>query len=153
MSSEQVKWIPLYELDREMELSNLTSVYVSPLTDSELQHKEFWKLREIIDRLRAPDGCPWDRAQTHSSLKKYLIEEAYELLNAIDQDDIDNIIEELGDVLLQVMLHAKIGEDDGYFSIDDVIESISEKMVRRHPHVFGMPLPSHQRMWRRRGSR
>ena len=83
-----------------MELSNLTSVYVSPLTDSELQHKEFWKLREIIDRLRAPDGCPWDRAQTHSSLKKYLIEEAYELLNAIDQDDIDNIIEELGDVLL-----------------------------------------------------
>ena len=137
MSSEQVKWIPLYELDREMELSNLTSVYVSPLTNSERQYKEFWKLREIIDRLRAPDGCPWDRAQTHSSLKKYLIEEAYELLNAIDQDDIDNMIEELGDVLLQVMLHAKIGEDDGYFSIDDVIESISEKMVRRHPHVFG----------------
>ena len=137
MSSEQVKWLPLYELDREMELSNLTSVYVSPLSAPEQQFKEFWKLREIIDRLRAPDGCPWDRAQTHITLKKYLIEEAYELINAIDQDDIDNIIEELGDVLLQVMLHAKIGEDDGFFSIDDVIESISDKMVRRHPHVFG----------------
>ena len=137
MSSEQVKWLPLYELDREMELSNLTSVYVSPLRIPEQQYKEFWKLREIIDRLRAPDGCPWDRAQTHTTLKKFLIEEAYELIDAIDQDDIDNIIEELGDVLLQVMLHARIGEDDGYFSIDDVIESISEKMVRRHPHVFG----------------
>ncbi len=137
MSSEQVKWLPLYELDREMELSNLTSVYVSPLTNPKQQYKEFWKLREIIDQLRAPDGCPWDRAQTHITLKRFLIEEAYELINAIDQDDIDNIIEELGDVLLQVMLHAKIGEDDGYFSIDDVIESISEKMVRRHPHVFG----------------
>ncbi|WP_455663014.1 bifunctional methyltransferase/pyrophosphohydrolase YabN [Pradoshia sp.] len=137
MSSEQVKWLPLYELDREMELSNLTSVYVSPINIPEQQYKEFWKLREIIDRLRAPDGCPWDRAQTHVTLKRFLIEEAYELIDAIDQDDIDNIIEELGDVLLQVMLHAKIGEDDGFFSIDDVIESISEKMVRRHPHVFG----------------
>ena len=75
--------------------------------------------------------------QTHESLKRYLLEESYELLDAIDRQDDDNMIEELGDVLLQVLLHAQIGEDEGMFSIDDVIRSVSEKMVRRHPHVFG----------------
>ncbi len=137
MSSESVERMPLYELDRAMQLSNLTSVYVPPIHKSERQYKEFWKLREIIDKLRSPEGCPWDREQTHESLKKYLIEEAYELIDAINEGDIDHMIEELGDVLLQVMLHARIGEDEGYFSIDDVIQTLSEKMVRRHPHVFG----------------
>ena len=137
MSSESVERMPLYELDRAMQLSNLTSVYVPPVQKEEDQYKEFWKLREIIDKLRSPEGCPWDREQTHESLKKYLLEESYELIDAINEGDIDHIIEELGDVLLQVMLHARIGEDEGYFSIDDVIQSISEKMVRRHPHVFG----------------
>lgn len=137
MSSESVERMPLYELDRSMQLSNLTSVYVPPIQKEENQYKEFWKLREIIDKLRSPEGCPWDREQTHESLKKYLLEEAYELIDAINEGDIDHIIEELGDVLLQVMLHARIGEDEGYFSIDDVIQGISEKMVRRHPHVFG----------------
>ena len=137
MSSESVERMPLYELDRAMQLSNLTSVYVPPIQKEEDQYKEFWKLREIIDKLRSPEGCPWDREQTHESLKKYLLEEAYELIDAINEGDIDHMIEELGDVLLQVMMHARIGEDEGYFSIDDVIQSICEKMVRRHPHVFG----------------
>ncbi|MBS4225046.1 nucleoside triphosphate pyrophosphohydrolase [Lederbergia citrea] len=136
-SYEKIRKVPLYELDRQVELDNLTSLYVPPVTSRELAYKEFSTLRDIIAELRGPDGCPWDKKQTHTTLKKYLIEEAYELLDAIDRDDIDNMIEELGDVLLQVMLHAQIGEDDGMFSIEDVIESISEKMVRRHPHVFG----------------
>lgn len=136
-SSESVKKVPLYELDHEAELNNLTSVYVPPVKDEELLYQEFHELRRIIAELRGPNGCPWDKEQTHQSLKKYLIEEAYELLEAIDEEDDDHIIEELGDVLLQVMLHAQIGEDEGWFSIDDVIRTLSEKMVRRHPHVFG----------------
>ncbi len=134
---EEVKWIPLYELDRETEVHNLTSVYVPPVKDEQVLYREFSTFRRIIADLRGPNGCPWDKKQTHQSLKKYLIEEAYELIEAINNDDIDNMIEELGDVLLQVMLHAQIGEDDGYFTIEDVVEGIAEKMVRRHPHVFG----------------
>ena len=134
---ESIQQVPLFELDREMELSNLTSIYVPPVTDETLLYKKFAKLREIIAELRGPNGCPWDKKQTHETLKKYLIEETYELIEAINEDDIDHMIEELGDVLLQVLLHAQIGEDDGYFSIDDVIEGLSQKMIRRHPHVFG----------------
>jgi len=134
---EVIRKVPLYELDREMELSNLTSVYVPPVDEEQILYKDFSKLRGIISILRGPNGCPWDKKQTHQSLKKYLIEEAYELIEAIDNDDIDHMIEELGDVLLQVMLHAQIGEDEGYFTIDEVIEGVSAKMVRRHPHVFG----------------
>ncbi|UOY91425.1 nucleoside triphosphate pyrophosphohydrolase [Ectobacillus sp. JY-23] len=135
-SFESVKKVQLYELDRQTELNNLTSVYVPPVQDKEVLYGQFHALRQIIRELRGPNGCPWDKEQTHQSLKKYLIEEAYELLEAIDEEDDDHIIEELGDVLLQVMLHAQIGEDEGWFSIDDVIRSISAKMVRRHPHVF-----------------
>jgi len=136
-SNENVSKVPLHELDREVTLNNLTSVYVPPVKNEEILFKEFTKLRDIIVELRGPNGCPWDKKQTHQSLKKYLLEEAYELIEAIDQEDIDHMIEELGDVLLQVMLHAQIGEDEGYFSIDEVIEGLSAKMVRRHPHVFG----------------
>jgi len=136
-SKEQLKKIPLFELDRQPFLDNLTSVYVPPVRSREFSYKEFPTLRGIIADLRGPDGCPWDKKQTHQSLKRYLIEESYELLDAIDRDDIDDMIEELGDVLLQVMLHAQIGEDEGMFSIEDVMESISKKMIRRHPHVFG----------------
>ncbi|MBM4765306.1 nucleoside triphosphate pyrophosphohydrolase [Bacillus sp. B15-48] len=134
---ESIKWIPLYELDREVEVDNLTTVYVPPANEDSILYREFSTLRQIIATLRGPNGCPWDKKQTHASLKKYLIEESYELIEAINEEDIDHIIEELGDVLLQVMLHAQIGEDDAYFTIDDVIAGISEKMVRRHPHVFG----------------
>ncbi|MBM7704907.1 nucleoside triphosphate pyrophosphohydrolase [Metabacillus iocasae] len=133
---EVIKKVKLYELDREVTLSNLTTVYVPPVVESEPLYHQFESLRHIIATLRGPNGCPWDKKQTHTSLKKYLLEEAYELLEAIDNEDDDHIVEELGDVLLQVMLHAQIGEDDGMFSIDDVIRELSSKMVRRHPHVF-----------------
>ncbi len=134
---ESIRKVPLVELDRETELSNLTSVYIPPVTDDTILYKDFNKLRAIIAELRGPNGCPWDLKQTHESLKKYLIEEAYEVIEAIQEQDIDHLVEELGDVLLQILLHAQIGEDDGYFSMDDVIEGLSAKMVRRHPHVFG----------------
>lgn len=136
-AQERIKEIELHELDREVELNNLTSLYIPPVQEERMLYKQFAKLRQIIATLRGPEGCPWDKEQTHESLRKYLIEESFELIEAINEGDIDNIIEELGDVLLQVMLHSQIGEDEGYFSIDDVIEGISEKMVRRHPHVFG----------------
>lgn len=136
-SQEKVTKVALFELDHGMELSNLTSVYVPPVKQNELLYKEFTKLRQIIAKLRGPGGCPWDQKQTHESLKRYLLEEAYELIDTIDEQDDDAMIGELGDVLLQVMLHAQIAEDEGMFTVDDVVESISAKMVRRHPHVFG----------------
>lgn len=136
-SAETIRTVPLYELDRDMELSNLTTVYVPPVKERANRYKEWQTFREIIAILRSPDGCPWDREQTHESLRRYAIEEVYELVEAIRLEDDEAIIEELGDVLLQVFLHAQIGEDEGYFSMEDVLASISEKMVRRHPHVFG----------------
>ena len=136
-SQEKVSKVALFELDHGMELSNLTSIYVPPVKQDELKYREFSKLRQIIAKLRGPNGCPWDQKQTHESLKRYLLEEAYELIDTIDDQDDDAMVGELGDVLLQVMLHSQIGEDEGMFTIDDVVESISAKMVRRHPHVFG----------------
>ena len=136
-SEELLRTVPLYELDRAAELNNLTTVYVPPVQSQESRLKEWSTFREIVAKLRAPDGCPWDREQTHDSLKKYLIEEVHEFLQAVEEQDDDGMIEELGDVLLQVFLHAQIGEDDGYFSLEDVLESVSSKMIHRHPHVFG----------------
>ena len=92
---------------------------------------------EIIAALRAPGGCPWDIKQTHQSLKKCLIEESGEVIDAIDNNDDDNLCEELGDVLLQVVMHAQIAAEENRFDINDVIQCVSEKMIRRHPHVFG----------------
>ncbi|QHE50637.1 nucleoside triphosphate pyrophosphohydrolase [Pontibacillus sp. HMF3514] len=135
-SQETIKEVPLYELDRSVELSNLTSVYIPPVPEERLNHK-FFRLRDVIATLRGPEGCPWDRKQTNESLRPYLIEEAYELLQAIEDEDDEGMVEELGDVLLQVMLHSQIGEDEGFFTIDDVIVTITDKMIRRHPHVFG----------------
>jgi len=96
----------------------------------------FHKLTELMAALRAPNGCPWDRKQTHESLKPYLLEEAYEVLDAIDQQDLAKLPEELGDVLLQVLFHSQIGAEAGTFTIDRVMELLSEKLIRRHPHVF-----------------
>ena len=102
---------------------------------------EFEKFNDIIKTLRAPEGCPWDREQTHVSLKKACIEEAVELVAGIDMyektGNADNMKEELGDLLLQVVMHAVIAEEEGLFSMDDVIRTVSEKMIRRHPHIFG----------------
>ena len=134
-AEEAVRWVALEELDHDITVDNLRSVYVPPAPKN-MQNHTFARLKEIIAELRGPNGCPWDKKQTHESLREYAIEEVYELLEAIDQEDDDGIIEELGDVLLQVMLHSQIGEDNGYFTIDDVIRSIVEKMIHRHPHVF-----------------
>ncbi|MCM3762580.1 nucleoside triphosphate pyrophosphohydrolase [Alkalihalobacillus oceani] len=134
---EELIRVPLYDLDRRTTLNNLTAVYVPPVHKEEMLYREFTKLRKVIATLRGPGGCPWDQKQTHQSLKKYLLEETYEVLEAIDEQDEEHLVEELGDVLLQVLLHAQIGEDEGYFSIEDVIYAITEKMIRRHPHVFG----------------
>ena len=100
-------------------------------------HPEFDRLVRTMWRLRQPDGCPWDREQTHRSITKHLIEEAYEAVEAIEANDREHLIEELGDVLEQVVLHAQIAADEGAFTIDDVVRGLNEKLVRRHPHVFG----------------
>ena len=107
------------------------------ILDSGRELRSFDELVAIIARLRGPGGCPWDREQTHVSLKGNLTEEAYEVLEAIDGGDKDELCEELGDLLLQVVLHAQIADDEGDFDIRDVIESICKKLIHRHPHVFG----------------
>lgn len=108
--------------------------------DSSSNHSSaaaFTRLVEIIARLRAPGGCPWDREQTHMTLRAHLIEEAYEVLSAIEKNDDTNLQEELGDLLLQPMMHAQIASEENRFAIDDVLNGIADKLVRRHPHVFG----------------
>ena len=101
----------------------------------------FDEFRKVVARLRAEDGCPWDREQTHGSLKAACIEEAVEVICGIDvledTGNAENLKEELGDLLLQIVMHAQIAEEEGLFTMDDVIEGITEKMIRRHPHVFG----------------
>ena len=97
----------------------------------------FNELTDIIAQLRSENGCPWDKEQTHESLKKCLIEESQEVLDAIDQEDMENLCEELGDLLLQILLHSQIASENNHFTIQDVINVLSEKMIRRHPHVFG----------------
>lgn len=97
----------------------------------------FDELMDIIRKLRSKDGCPWDREQTHESLKQCLIEECYEVIEAINNKDSDNLCEELGDVLLQVVMHSVIAEEENEFTVSDVISDESKKMIRRHPHVFG----------------
>ncbi len=99
--------------------------------------KSFDEIWKIVERLRAPDGCPWDRAQTNETIKFDLVEEAYEVLDAIDKKDWDSLREELGDVIFLAMLHTKIAEDEEKFSHNEVIDTIVKKMIYRHPHVFG----------------
>lgn len=100
-------------------------------------NEKFDELVEIIAKLRAPNGCQWDREQTHKSLKQNFIEETYEAIDAIDAEDMKHLKEELGDVLLQVVLHAQIAKEEGAFDINDVADGISKKLIHRHPHVFG----------------
>lgn len=135
-TEELIKTVPLYELDHDFPTNNLTTLYVRPV-EAQLLNHQFKQLREVVRTLRGPNGCPWDQKQTHESLRKYLIEEAYEVIEAIDHKDDEHLAEELGDVLLQIMLHSQIAEENGYFTVDDVIKNITEKMIERHPHVFG----------------
>ncbi|MFD1673609.1 nucleoside triphosphate pyrophosphohydrolase [Alicyclobacillus fodiniaquatilis] len=133
---ERIVQIPLYELDRLDWIDHLTTVYVPPLQSREQLVRDPWQAVQIVRDLRAPDGCPWDREQTHESLRKYVLEEAYEVASAIDEQDWDHLCEELGDLLLQVLLHAQIAEEYGEFTVRDVFSELSTKLIRRHPHVF-----------------
>ncbi|SCI37958.1 nucleoside triphosphate pyrophosphohydrolase [Romboutsia sp. 1001713B170207_170306_H8] len=132
---ESKKYVPLHELDRGDNLFNyLTSVYIPK--SSKKMYNTVHDLEEIMSELRGPNGCDWDKKQNHETLKKYIIEEAYELCQAIDNDDIDEIIEELGDILLQVIFHCQIGKETGFFDLSEVVNGICNKLIYRHPHVF-----------------
>lgn len=109
---------------------------MSKLDEDPQNLRNFQAFVEIVAALRGPEGCPWDKKQTHKSLTRYAIEEVYEMVETIEENNMEHLKEELGDMLLQVVLHAQIGKDEGNFDIHDVIESIAEKMIRRHPHVF-----------------
>ena len=136
-TDEVVVELPLYELDRDNLANHLSTLYLPPLDElTALRLPE--TLRYITMRLRRdPDGCPWDREQTHQSLVKYVIEETYEVVEALEGNDMEKLADELGDLLLQVYLHAEIARQDGDFAIGDVYEHINAKLIRRHPHVFG----------------
>jgi tetrapyrrole methylase family protein/MazG family protein len=114
-------------------------MYLPPAQPLEVPDS-FDTLRYLVARLRGPGGCPWDREQTHSSLKPFLIEETYEALESLDEKDSQKLCEELGDLLLQILLHSQLAHESGHFTINDVVESISLKLIRRHPHVFGQVL-------------
>ncbi|EEG76627.1 bifunctional methyltransferase/pyrophosphohydrolase YabN [Dethiobacter alkaliphilus] len=124
--------VPLYELDRLSFIDHLTTIYVPPIASYGIAD-----LQQVMRTLRSEDGCPWDREQDHHSLKPYLLEEAYEVIGAIDSGDNDDLCEELGDLLLQVVFHCQIANENQAFAFHDIVAGITEKLVRRHPHVFG----------------
>ncbi len=128
-----VEDLPLHEIDRSEQLGLLTVLYLPPLGEG----TSFEAFQEIVAHLRAPDGCPWDKEQTHQSLRKHLLEEAYETIEAIDAEDFSAMREEFGDLLLQIVLHAQIASEAGEFTMADIMRGIYDKIVRRHPHVFG----------------
>lgn len=133
-NEESIREVYLYELDRQKDIDYLTSIYIPKDLEN---RKDFRELNDIIAKLRGENGCPWDKEQTHKTLKSCLIEESYEVVEAIDMENDEMLEEELGDVLLQVVMHCQIAKEQGYFDILDVIEGISNKMIHRHPHVFG----------------
>ena len=130
---ELVEDLPLYEIDRSEHIGLLTVLYVPALGEG----TSFEAFQEIIAHLRAPDGCPWDKEQTHQSLRASLLEEAYEALAALDSEDPHKMTEEFGDLLLQIVLNAQIASEEGEFGMPDVLKGIYDKIIRRHPHVFG----------------
>jgi tetrapyrrole methylase family protein/MazG family protein len=132
-ANAKIESINLYEIDRSQEIGLLTALYVPPLESG----SSFEEFQDVVAHLRAPEGCPWDREQTHLSLRPYLMEETYEVLSALDEGDQDALSEELGDLLLQIVLHAQIASEYGDFTMVDVLKGIQEKLIRRHPHVFG----------------
>ena len=138
---ESIERMPLVALDRNDRADHLTTVYVPPLPPIEANRAPEG-LRAVVARLRAPDGCPWDREQTHQTLRRYVLEEAYEVAEVLDEWDgspemAEKLAEELGDLLLQVYLQAEIGDEEDLFSLADVYQAITDKLIRRHPHVFG----------------
>lgn len=131
-----VRSLPLYELDRLPDVDHLTALFVPPLAETE-NVRTFAGLMELTRTLRAPGGCPWDREQTHGSLKPHLLEETYEVLEALDAEDPVELAEEMGDLLFQVTIHSQVAAEAGEFTIEDVIQHIMTKLIGRHPHVFG----------------
>jgi tetrapyrrole methylase family protein / MazG family protein len=139
--AEVVERMPLLDLDRGEHADHLTTIYVPPLPPLAATRAPEG-LRYVTWRLRAPDGCPWDREQTHQSLRKYVLEEAYEVAEVLDEWDgspevAEHLAEELGDLLLQVYLQSEIADQEDLFHIGDVYQAVTEKLIRRHPHVFG----------------
>lgn len=135
-----VKKMPLCDMDRMAEeaYDHRLSFAIAPVRDiMQLDRFGVTQLMQVLERLRAPDGCPWDREQTHASIRQDLLEEAYEVADALDNDDLTALIEELGDVLLQVAFHARIGYEHGEFDLTDVATGICQKLISRHVHVFG----------------
>ncbi len=131
-AAQTVTCLPLYAMDRQ-DVGPLSTLYVWPLSPD----SSFESFQETIARLRSPEGCPWDREQTHGSLRPNLLEEAYEVLDAIDRDDSEALREELGDLLLQIVLHTQIAIEDGDFQMHEVLSGINAKIKHRHPHVWG----------------
>jgi tetrapyrrole methylase family protein/MazG family protein len=132
-SEQRVAHLPLYELDRHGDIAHLTTLYVSALPGV----TGFEGLQDTVAHLRAPDGCPWDREQTHESLRGGMLEETYEVVEAIDAGDLAALQEELGDLFLQILLHAQIATEEGEFKMTSVISGIDAKLKHRHPHVWG----------------
>ncbi|MEI6520011.1 MAG: nucleoside triphosphate pyrophosphohydrolase [bacterium] len=135
-SEEQVTTLPLEDLDRGVAINHLTSLFVPALHWEKRRHS-ITDLRKIMAMLRGEGGCPWDREQTMQSMKRTIIEEAYEVTEAIDHDDPDAIADELGDVLLNIIFVAQLGDEEGLFNFDDVMQALGDKLIRRHAHVFG----------------
>jgi tetrapyrrole methylase family protein/MazG family protein len=133
---EKIEKVPRYELDRLSWIDHLTSVYIPPMDLKHLSGGQIDRLVAIMDTLRSEKGCPWDRKQDHSSLKENLIEEAYEVIDAIENQSMEDLEEELGDVLLQVVFHSQIAKENGFFNFNDVVRNICDKLVYRHPHIF-----------------
>lgn len=132
----QVQSVPLYEIDRERTIDDRTVLYVPPLTEND-NVRTFGGLMQLTRRLRGPGGCPWDREQSHATLKPHLVEETYEVLDALDSGDPELLAEEFGDLLFQITIHSQIAAEHGEFTIEDVIGNIMCKLIGRHPHVFG----------------
>lgn len=137
----EAEWVgrfPLYTIDRPDvgEYDHLTTLYLAPLP-AEKRRTGFREFVDVVAKLRAPDGCPWDREQTYQSLKRYVLEEGYEVLEAVDSEDPDKLCDELGDLMLQVLMYAQLAAEEGCFDIRDVMGGIVDKLIRRHPHVFG----------------
>ena len=162
LPDEECRGVKLFELDRQPNIDHLTSVYVPPLGESiilpdktamqpvlqEQQEEEFvattsfddvdiQPLVDVMRTLREPGGCPWDREQTHASIRSNMIEEVYEYLEAVDDENIAGMREELGDILMQIVFHARLAEEAENFDLQDVIDEVVDKLIRRHPHVFG----------------
>ena len=133
---EKMYNIPLYQLDRMDGIGYLTSIYVPKLIKANKEKYNFNDLVEIMRTLRSEDGCPWDIEQTHESIRQCVIEEAYEVVDAIDKEDMDGLAEELGDLLLQVIFHCQIGSEEGTFDLYQVISTLCNKLIYRHPHIF-----------------